>query len=384
MGDNADGNGMPAGMAEMFMRFMELQNQAAARAQRRVIPPIDKIHKQEEFPVWNDKLITALYHEDLDKYILTDVPEPEDDVAKAQWRTDRADVDRYIQMHVPGNKVWSVIRGMGWKARDVDPKRTYDFVTRFFEKGAMDANVLMAQELANIHRSSFDKMEAFQSRVNYLRDRLNATRFKMHDEAFMWFVLKGIVKEYPDMYNRMSLSLHNDTLTWDDLMAELQQLAVTEDAQPAMTSVKFEKAKSNNNNNNTKDDESAAEGKKKKYTREKEDCKVCNKSVWKALTHCHSCGGHHLGTDCWWCNPEKASDSWKHKEEATAKKAAKSTTGPLHQQSGIANAPGGQRVSNAAPSNLLFTTNHTNDYDVNMMNIQPDIQPDFHQGPWRK
>jgi hypothetical protein len=197
------------------------------------------------------------------------------------------------------------------------------------------SNYDMLKEFVNIRRESFDRLDTYQQRVNYLRQRLDKTPFKMEERAYVWLALQGIAKEYPDLYNRSLTNIQADRLTWSDLMAELQQLSVTEAAQPAMTSVKLDKKTSTtnrgNNNSNHADNDAGSE--------DRVTCSVCNRSIWKDTKHCHGCGWHNRGDVCWRCEPEKAPDHWKQKKQWLRKKAKNqtSTTGPLHQQSGNAN-----------------------------------------------
>lgn len=70
-----------AGLTGVLAQFLKNQMQMANGGRR--IPMIDKLTKQEEFPVWRDKLMRALRRQDLDKYITTTVPEPDDEEDKA-------------------------------------------------------------------------------------------------------------------------------------------------------------------------------------------------------------------------------------------------------------------------------------------------------------
>ncbi|KXX82432.1 hypothetical protein MMYC01_201625 [Madurella mycetomatis] len=185
-------------MMALFQQF--LQNQAqliAAQASKRQLPLIEKIKRQEDFPAWRDKLIRVLQRYDLDKYVLTD------------WLDDRADVDDYLQAAVGDLKVWTILQGMGWKAIDLDPKKTFDKLTQYFEGGSIDGLVTLLQEFATIRRETFASMESFQARINYLKNRLQAeeSAFKMPDDGYTWMTLKGIAHEYPDLYNRSVIAI---------------------------------------------------------------------------------------------------------------------------------------------------------------------------------
>jgi len=170
---------------------------------------IEKIKRQEDFPVWRDKLVRVLKRYNLDKYVLTDVPQPESHIELKQWLDDRADVDDYLQAAVGDLKIWTILKGMGWNSTDLDLKKTFDKLTQYFERGSVDGNATLNQELATIRRDKFASMEAFQARINYLKNRLQAegSAFRMPDKGYIWMTLKGIAYEYPDLYNRCSIAM---------------------------------------------------------------------------------------------------------------------------------------------------------------------------------
>ena len=114
-------------------------------------------------------VIRALNRFDLAKYILSDILEPVDPAEAKQWRLDRADVEEYLYAVVPGHKTWSNLEGLGWNVEDMDPKKTWDRLAQYFEKGSATSNFDMFNELTTIRCDSFDKVEAYQQRLNYLR-----------------------------------------------------------------------------------------------------------------------------------------------------------------------------------------------------------------------
>jgi len=326
-------------MAELFQQFLAQLGTVAGSGKERKIPLVDKLVRQEDYPGWRSKTIRALARYDLDKYILEDVPKPTDEEALRQWRFDRADVDDYIRALVPDYEVWAELTGMGWKDAESDPKKTFDYLTQYFERGSPRSNYEMLREFVTIRREAFDKCESFQRRMNYLRQRLDTTTFKQSDQSYTWFALQGIAKEYPDLYNRSVVKIQDGNLTWSDLMVELRQLALDERTRPAMTTIKINNAKTDNKSTSTATTTSTSttvEGKSKKWA----TCATCNKRTYKNhLVHCPTCGGHSPDGVCWRCEPEKAPDTWSNKEYWTKRKAERqtSTTGPLHQQSGVGN-----------------------------------------------
>ncbi|KAK4119442.1 hypothetical protein N657DRAFT_684396 [Parathielavia appendiculata] len=350
----------PAQLNALFGEFLAQNLNGVAQTMRRVIPPTTKLTKAEDYLTWRGKLIRNLNRVDLDQHILQDLPEPEDAELRRVWKNDRADVGDYIQTSVPDHKIWTNLIGMGWDADANDPKDTFLELTQYFQKGAADTNYNMMKEFMNIRRSSYDKMESFTHRLNHLRGRINVTEFKLDEKAYCWMAIKGFQQEYPDLYNRMVSGIESKTIAWSDIIAKLQQLAVSEAAQPTMSSVKTDdNGKSSKKKDSKKDDN---KDKSNDNNKERVTCITCNKSIDKGFKHCTDCDKHWVGDICWWCHPEKAKDTWKWKSIAIQEKKlrelnAKATAGPLHQQSGVAASLGPK------PSNLLFTTNHDDDDD---------------------
>ena len=321
-----------------------LQSQQQAASSTRKIPLIEKLTKAEDLNSWREKLTRMLSRHDLDKYLLGTVQEHEETAARRTWTNDRLDVDDYIQATVPGHAVWNALRGLGWSAKDGDPKKTFDKLVQYFERSTVDAFANMHHELVTARRESFDSLSAFQTRINYLKERLETSDFKMTDKAYTWLALKGVASTYPDLYARCVTRI--DTLTWNDLMAELQAQAVGENEGPTTTLIAV------------KDNEVLVK------------CKECPLMIKTTQRHCKDCGKHPGGGpagNCWVCNPELAPDGWYRKDELLKKKLA-STTGPLHQQAGLLD-------PSTTTKKALFTTGKKPDPKKVLFTTEMDPSP---------
>jgi len=335
---------------------------------RREIPSINKISKEEDFPAWREHFLYTMAQFGLTKYVDSDVSEPDNPAAHATWQEDRTAVDNYIRNHIGDNKILRRLEDMGWTPRVVDPKSTYDFLAKYFEGTSSDSFALLNREFANIDRSKFASMEAFQSRVGHLRTRLNTPSSPwaaLTDTAYVWMALKGIENYYPDLYNRMVVSVENKTLTWNGLMEEFQKITVAEKGQPALSQIKVDNNKRGNkpkdpDNNNKVDNKDNTKSGGDKRNR----CVTCHQGISKGWKHCDACGHHRppISTTCWWCHPESAPDSWVNKAVAIQKnneRSMTSTTGPFHQQSGVQN-PATTPASTPSTKRVMFQTNMAN------------------------
>ncbi|EAQ83033.1 hypothetical protein CHGG_10851 [Chaetomium globosum CBS 148.51] len=369
----------------------------STKRQKTTFEKVPELKKKEDFLTWRDKLLTSLKSAGLEAHILTGVPEPADDDEKRQWRYDRIDVDNLIQSTIADINVWTLLRGQGWKVTDQDPKSTFDHLTQHFDKYTHKATYDIAREFFNIRRGDYDKFTTFQIRLNYLYQRINETDYKMQESAATLNAIQAISDAYPDLYTRSMTNLRNNKLSWADLMLEFNELASQEATQPALSNVKYGKDKTKraegdatSSSSNTRSTSMTNKNNERqnswKSKNQRVDCKECDKDIYTGQEHCGGCGFHYpKASICWWCNPEQAPENWPKRDSALKAKATKtssststsltksssassSTTGPLHQQSGVAN--------QSRPMNLLFTSNHP---DMNMMNMAPH----FWGGPWR-
>ncbi|KAK4149174.1 putative lovastatin nonaketide synthase [Chaetomidium leptoderma] len=96
----------------------------AASAPSRKIQTIDKLTKQEDFLVWRDDIF--------------------------RWNIDRADVEEHIRAMVPNQKVWSLIKAIGWNPYEGDPKKIYDIVANATEPAPQEGDPIETGAVGNV------------------------------------------------------------------------------------------------------------------------------------------------------------------------------------------------------------------------------------------
>lgn len=329
-----------------------------------------KIHKQEDFPTWQGNFLFELRRHNLDRYVLQSVPQPQDADEARLWREERSDVDSYIRSLIGDTKTFDALRGMGWNQDEINPKATYDMLTEAFEDSTDDSFAVLMEEFSTIRREKFASMEALRIRLNYLRNRLDSTNspFRLAaQKGYLLMALRSIANIHQDLYLRSMTALKNNELTWASLMKELQQIIVTEKGNTKLAQLKIDTDKKKDNGNNKSAGNNNNSTERKDTSGERVTCKVCDWSITAGWIHCATCGHHHPPNVpiCWWCFPEKAPDTWENKSLALQKKQERqqsSTTGPLHQQSGVQN-PSTQpppAPSKSAIKRVLFQTSLAN------------------------
>lgn len=381
---------------DMLTMFREMMQQFAPT--KRELPSLSKIAREEDFPVWRRTLTYNLNQSNLTKYITSDVPQPapEQPQELRTWEEERKTVDNYLRAHIGDSKILRKLEDMGWDPEVINPKSTFDFLVKYFEGTSSDSFAMLNKEFSNIDRVKFASMDAFQSRVSYLRHRLKATGSpwaQLGDSAYQWMVLKGIQDANTDLYNRAVIGMENNTLTWNSLMEELQKIAVAEKTQAAFAQIKIDgnPTKKSKDNNTPKDNNNGKTGGNNKQKvpfseKEKKPCETCKQMISTDYQHCPGGCGNHIpkkvsSDDCFWCHPEKAYEGWSSKTLALQKKLERqksSTTGPLHQQSGLQNPSTSQPPApKSALKNVMFQTSLAN------LLLPEVVASSFQEGPRR-
>jgi hypothetical protein len=186
---------------------------------RKSIRRIGDLMKEEDFPIWRHRLIMACEEANFHEYILSEVPKPAGVAEKSKWKKDRAAIDEYIRKTVPDRAVWATLEAMGWDITEQNPKSTFDKLTQYFNEDTHEVNYLLCRELFTIKVEDYDKFSAFLDRLNYLRQRLDHTEFKVTERAAIMCAIKAVATVHPDLYREL-MRVDINQLSWVDLMDE--------------------------------------------------------------------------------------------------------------------------------------------------------------------
>ncbi|KAH6634500.1 hypothetical protein B0J18DRAFT_21739 [Chaetomium sp. MPI-SDFR-AT-0129] len=206
-----------------------LKFQAPQKSQARRISEIAKLTDFQHFPGWHDRVIHVLRRLDLDKYILRDVPEPSEPTERAQWQTERADIDDYLQNMIPDYTLWMNLKGMGWDIHAQNPKRTFDLLIKYFCKRSddddNDENKLL-MELWECAGEGYDETAQYITHLNYLRHRHAVMGYKIEERQYLGPFARASAETWGHPHEIGLPKLGDPRLTWEAIMQRLQQIAV--------------------------------------------------------------------------------------------------------------------------------------------------------------
>ncbi|KAK3361458.1 hypothetical protein B0T24DRAFT_691213 [Lasiosphaeria ovina] len=171
-------------------------------------------------------------------------------------------------------------------------------------------------------------MAVFLTRLRFLYTKVNDLKAQVGEFFHLNLVIANLKKSYPERHLFWLNGLKENTLTWQKLNAELEEIAASEE-----TTTRFAKLPLARKNSNGKGDNS-----NKKFNKdEKKTCEKAGCGETIPAWFVYKPYGHHGGKSngCWTCNPETAPDYWK----------------VVHNASGLSN------PSTQTDSSLLFSTN---------------------------
>ena len=332
------------------------------------VPEIPKLKGEKNLDAWNLILRCTLDTYGWLGYITTDIPEPDDATEKRQWKTIRCNVNLILKATLTDQDTYQTLINNGWDPDEPNPKKTYDKVLIAIPKIAEDTVGILVEEFAGIRRRNFESFQKFLDRLQYLKNRLKSIDIDMGPKAHLWIALIAVKDDYKENYLLWCRDMKNNTLTWNSLMEEFSAIAAREKVQLNLGSIQLDSKTTRTHPPNTN---------KSDNSKKKKRCNKCNKDVYENNTHCDTCRKCRPGNVCWVCEPEKAPDNWPGKEKALQKKQnQRSTTAPLHQNSGLGT-PSTRAPPNLNQGNFLFGSN----FAAFNFEIEKPLERDFHKSP---
>ncbi|KAM4064135.1 hypothetical protein HRG_012855 [Hirsutella rhossiliensis] len=190
------------------------------------LPKIPILKGESNLEEWKDMLIQTLEVQDLEDYILAEVPEPVDQAERGKWKRDRAKVMLIIKGSI--SPVQTTLEAAGWsRFTEKDPKVLYELIQRAIPKVSADATGDLVAEFGSISRKTFDSLMAYQTRIQYLKRRTKELNCGFDDKACLWFTIRGLREVYPQWYTFLERDMNKGSLTWENLMTEMSLRSIS-------------------------------------------------------------------------------------------------------------------------------------------------------------
>jgi hypothetical protein len=138
-------------------------------------PPI--LIGEENLEEWKAAIHNHFEWYDILQYLTSTIAEPSSAAGRRTWRQDRLKGKIIIHSTLTNKTVRDKLKNSGWNpVEHSDPKAIYDLVLRIIPSTSEEALSSLYLEFTSLNRSKYDSLSAFQTRVTYLKSRLEALR----------------------------------------------------------------------------------------------------------------------------------------------------------------------------------------------------------------
>ena len=353
-------------------------------------PDIPVLRGESNFDRWDAILHRTLEALDLEQWIQAPMvmpipfdptrPTAEEKEDMKIFKRERGQVGLLLGNSLLDPSIDQMLISNGWDRMEKDPFTTYKLVKQCITRTTSESVIDFFQEYVTLNRKNFDSLPNYLRRLQMLKKRLTDMKEGLPEshKSHLWILLGGLRDTYPNEYRFWLRDMDDGKLKWDTMMQQLGAMANKEANHKSLVNIP------KNNNNTTSNSNNSTSGNKSNNNKrgpvvQCSDCTDKHPEGWK---HHSPCGKHVPDTKyCFWCDPNRAPDTWRHKKAALERLESRRGSTPT----GVLN-PNSSGILH--PSNLLFENNFDNTnscfvaVDLARLNIQQEPQ-DFHNGPWR-
>jgi hypothetical protein len=272
------------------------------------LPELPQLLGEENLEEWKAAIYDHFEWHGILQYLTDDVPEPPVDniIEHKAWKRARLKGKITMCSSLTNKNVRDKLKNSGWNPiDDSDPKALYKLILQVIPSTSEEALSSLYAEFVTIDRAKYNSLAAFQTRITYLKNRLEALNCLPPERGNVIVVIKGLKTTYPDWHNFLMYDFEKEILTWKTLMEEISKRANHELIEMSLVTTKSE------TNTPTPSNTFQSQRSKKTY------CSDCGFKHWPNNKWCEQCKQHEEDKWIWCftCKKHHGYNYWKCKRE---------------------------------------------------------------------
>lgn len=200
--------------------------------------PIPQLEGESNIEEWAASIRNYFRWNSIEKYLTTNVTPPPNPTSTSaimrahyiQWQRDMSNGRVVISNSLLNKNVQGRLRSAGWtrEDKDITPKDLFDLVLKVISNTHETAFSSLVLEFCTLERAKYQSLEAFQTRVTFLKGRLEELKGSPPEKANMVLVIDALKMTYPEWYSSLIYEFDKGRLTWNKLMEEISKRASDE------------------------------------------------------------------------------------------------------------------------------------------------------------
>jgi hypothetical protein len=150
---------------------------------------VDKLEGVENFRAWKYMIALIPEENDLIKFIKENVPEPQEDVAKAKYKKDMVRAKRIIADSTKEHLIPQV-------SSKNTPKEMFDALTNLYEGKNINRKMNLRTQLKNTKMHKGETIQDYFSRVTHFKEQLEAIGDNLDEDELIMITLNGLTRPW--------------------------------------------------------------------------------------------------------------------------------------------------------------------------------------------
>jgi hypothetical protein len=175
---------------------------------------VDKLEGVENFHAWKYRIALILEENDLAKFIKENVPEPEEDAAKAKYQKDMVRAKRIIADSIKDHLIPQL-------ASKNTPKEMFDALTRLYEGKNINRKMNPRTQLKSTRMQKGETIHDYFSRISQFKEQIEAIGDNLDEDELIMIALNGLTRPW-DAFIQTNYA-RKEKLQFDSLWEECVQ-----------------------------------------------------------------------------------------------------------------------------------------------------------------
>jgi hypothetical protein len=145
----------------------------------------EKLEGVDNFRAWKYRVMLILEENDLEYFIKEEVPEPDEDEAKAKYKNYLVKAKRIIVDSIKDHLIPHV-------SSLTNPKQMFDALSRLYEGKNINWKMTLRTQLKNVKMQSSETIQSYFTRVSQIKEQLEAIGDTIKEAELVMTTLNGL------------------------------------------------------------------------------------------------------------------------------------------------------------------------------------------------
>jgi hypothetical protein len=184
----------------------------------------EKLEGVDNFRIWKYRVMLILEENDLEDFVKEEVPEPDEDEAKAKYKKNLVKANRIIVDSIKDHLIPRV-------SSLTTPKQMFKALSRLYEGKNINRKMTLRTQLKNVKMQNSETIQSYFTRVSQIKEQLEAIGDTIEEVELVMTTLNGLPESWESFIKGICSRrrLTRFSRLWEDCTQEEARLAAREE-----------------------------------------------------------------------------------------------------------------------------------------------------------